>query len=347
MSREARKVLRHLLDSAQTNGLLTGAVGACGIGDVRTFSYFVGSDGSGAFVNESSLFDLASLTKVAATVPTLLRLVGQNLVRPADRLGDFVVGLPRETSAISLDQLMSHTSGLPAIPVVTNVETAEELLRRIKTKDAGTIVRYSDVGFIALGVVIEKISRAPLEQAFVQHVVGPLGLRQVCFGTSRSSKTVPTGLRSGPDSQPTHDPAARKLGGLAGHAGMFASLSDVEKIMFGWLKGGWITEMLRERAFTRRSGGAVGGVRGWGWSLRGDDYHCVRDDWPPTTVTHTGYTGTSVAADAASGIWAVLLSNGLPNGSDASGIVRLRRDFNTEALRHVLAVGATKGKREG
>lgn len=334
-------------------GRCRGAALAWGRGETAFGTVLAGAGGGGP-VTAATRWDLASLTKVLATVPALLRLVAARELTLDARLGDLLPELAAAPAAgATVEQLLAHVSGLPAeaappthaapAPAASAhddspPDSALALVAAAPCERPAT-VRYSDVGFLALGAIVERLDGRPLAQALAAATVAPLGLRDTSFGSAPASRTVPTGapLAGGPPRQRTHDPVARRLGGTGGHAGMFGSLRDVVALVQAWLADdAWIAPALRERAWRCHSGARPGGRRGLGWCLPGDDFHCARRGWAPSAVSHTGFTGTSVVLDPPTGAWCVLLTDLLPVGGDASAIVRLRLDVH-ELVGGVLA----------
>ena len=271
------------------------AAAAVGQGPDVTLEAFAGGAGP------HTRWDLASLTKVLATVPAVLRLE----IALGDRLDAHVPELRGAAAgAASVEQLLAHTAGLPA------AVGAGEIAQTAAVSAPGTEVRYSDAGYVALGLLVQAAADEPLAAAFERHVSAPLALRETAFGG------------------PVHDPTARRLGGLAGHAGMFASLIDVSALARAWLEDdAWIPAERRDAALQPHTDPLPGGRRGLGWCLHPDEFHCAPGGW----VSHTGYTGTSIALDPATRRWAVLLTDLLPDGDDATRIVALRRQFHALA----------------
>ena len=107
-----------------------------------------------------------------------------------------------------------------------------------------------------------------------------------------------------------HDENARLMGGVAGHAGLFASAADLARFAAWWVSAddAVVPAALRRAAASCQTEG-LGGRRGYGWTCPGDAFDILGGRWPPTAVSHTGFTGTSLAFDSPSGVWAVLLTN--------------------------------------
>lgn len=315
-------------------GRCRGAALAWGRDELVFGRVLLGAGADGRTITAATRWDLASLTKVLATVPAVLRLVAGGELSLSAPLGEL---LPELTGApvagATVEQLLAHVSGLPAeaaLPPGVAPVSALELVAAA-TPQAPAVVRYSDVGYLALGAVVERLAGRPLDVALTAAVCTPLGLRESGFGGAPAELAAPTGAPRSADGRRslTHDPTARRIGGVGGHAGMFASLHDVVALVRGWLLDDhWIAPALRARAWRCASGDRPGGRRGLGWCLAGDAFHCARAGWPPSAVSHTGFTGTSVLLDPPSGAWCALLTDLLPVAGDASAIVRLRLDVH-------------------
>ena len=126
-----------------------------------------------------------------------------------------------------------------------------------------------------------------------------------------------------------HDENARLMGGTAGHAGLFSTVADLARFAGWWVSDadGPVTARLRRAAGACLTAG-LGGRRGLGWTCTGDRHDILGGHWPASAVSHTGFTGTSLALDAPSGNWAVLLSNAVHSGRDNTASQALRRDVH-------------------
>ncbi len=344
MSECSSALVAALLAAAVADNTCTGAAAAFGRYDeVRMMA--VSGTTSGPHdgpVTERTLWDLASLTKVLVTVPAVLRLTQRAGLPLQTPLADILPSLAnRPVAAATLAELLSHTSGLPADapPIHANVLKLVESCQ----VSARRQVLYSDVGYLALGEVIRVLHGGSLAAALRTETVEPLGLPgpTVWFGSVAHGMGAATEHDAPGGTQLVHDPTARRLGGLGGHAGMFASLPSVLGIVGGWLRqGNWLPTRSRTAALTSQTEQFGGGRRGWGWCLPGDDFHCAGAEWGPEAVSHTGFTGTSVVMEPNSGHWAVLLTNAIPQAAGVAPIVRLRRGFNALAAGH-LRLGST------
>jgi CubicO group peptidase (beta-lactamase class C family) len=311
-------------------GSVPGAVFAAGVGAQVDDVVVVGDaqhlGGPVRPMRRDTLFDLASLTKVVATTPSILLLAGAGRLSLEDLVcaysPDFV-GDGREQ--VTIRQLLSHTSGLPREvrfwQTMSDPALARQALHRMPLESApGSRVEYSDVGFMLLGEVVEAVSGATLDATVSELVTCPLDMGSTCFNPGkpywrRAAATEP-GLDGVPIVGVVHDENARFFGGVMGHAGLFSTVDDLVRYVGAWLDGGpeasalydWRVEACRDQT------AGLNGRRGLGWVLRGDPMDFLTDSWPLTSVSHTGFTGTSIAFDPESKYWAVLLTNAVHFG---------------------------------
>ncbi len=276
-----------------------------------------------------TIFDLASLTKPVVTTTAILQLVEQERLQ----LDAPVARYWREfgangKSAITLRQLLTHTSGLPAgLPLNKSWRgrnAAYELILHLKPQIApGTGLIYSDVNFIVLGELVRRVSGQSLDLYAKAHVFRPLGMKDSRFFTqppqtdsSLANRLAPTGFLQGYLRLGTvHDPLAWRMGGVAGHAGFFGTAADLSRFAQSLLHGGSPvlgaasmalieTPQVSPLVATSRNS-----LRTLGW--RADPPLAAnRDQLPPVgAIGHNGYTGTSLWIDPVSKTWVVILSN--------------------------------------
>jgi CubicO group peptidase (beta-lactamase class C family) len=299
-----------------------------------------------ASMTADTVFDLASLTKVVATTTLTLSLLGGELGSPAARY------LPSVVAPVTLRQLITHTSGLPAsVTFYEWCRDREQLLAELYAtpleRPPGKSVVYSDLGFMLLGEIVAVVAGEPLDRVFADLVAGPLGMHDAGYnprgGTPPAGPPAPAaGLADLArfaatevyDGVPwigfVHDENARVLGGVAGHAGLFATVADLARFAQWWVSEsdyGPVPAALRTTATTCQTG-FLDGRRGFGWTCPGDRYDILAGHWPRTSVSHTGFTGTSLALDPVSGRWVVLLTNGVHSGRDATAVKALRRSVH-------------------
>jgi CubicO group peptidase (beta-lactamase class C family) len=279
-------------------------------------------------------YDLASLTKVVATTTAVMLLVEDGLLEldaPVSRyLSEFTGGSKGD---VTIRHLLAHNSGLPA-GVGLPAGSADASLRRIigtplRTRPGERVV-YSDVGPIVLYAAAERVAGEPLDQLLQRRVFQPLGMRNTGFnpaGPCRScAPTAPTIHGR------VHDPLARRLGGIAGNAGLFATASDIGRFAAMMANGGELegVRVLQEetiREFTTRQRNT--GTRALGWDTPSPRGTGAGGRQTSTgSFGHTGFTGTSLWIDPDRGTWAVLLTNRTYTPRTPNRMQALRRTVN-------------------
>lgn len=316
-----------ILEAGVHDGLWPGAVAAVGSGDRTDGTWVLGSADTltGRAMTVDTVFDLASLTKVMATLPMILALVSRGSVTLDAKLREFVPGVD---DRITVAHALTHTSGLPAHVRFTATTTAELIEAAAAVPVAvepGSRVTYSDLGFVLLGGVVRAITGDDLDVAAEREVFGPLGLScRFRPPASWRERTAATEIYDGVATLGVvHDENAQTAGGVAGHAGLFGTLADVVASLRPW----FTPDSLRTEALRDRTAG-LGGHRGLGWTCRGDGYDILSSGWGPRAVSHTGFTGTSIALDPATGRWAVLLTNQVHLGRGRREVFAARRRWH-------------------
>ena len=297
-----------------------------------------------------TIFDLASLTKVVATTTAVMQLVEDGRLRLADRVSAYLTGFERYgKDRITIRELLTHTSGLrPDLELTVPFEGADEAIRRaieeVPVAAPGERFIYSDINFFLLGRIVERVSGERLDAYANAHVFVPLGMSDTRFLPPRAlvSRIAPTescdrlawpcGQAGAPMLRGVvHDPTARRMGGVAGHAGLFSTADDLSVFVRMLLDGGtWhaarILSPLSVAAMTRRATpGTVPARRGLGWDIDSSFSSNRGELFPIGSFGHTGFTGTSMWADPLTGAWVVFLSNRVhPDGHGDVGGLRAR-----------------------
>lgn len=321
-------------------GVYPGAVVVVGRHDTilhaRGYGHFTWSASSQVPNPDSSLFDLASLTKVVATTPAVMKLLEtgelelDRLVR--DYLADFV-GAGKE--AVAVRHLLSHTSGLRAwLDLSQETSDATAARRRVMEEPLlwphGSRVEYSDLNAMLLGWIVEAISGVPLDRFVEDNVLRSLGMRDTRFKPARSlwRRIVPNGLWQGTAVAGTvHDQNAARLGGVAGHAGLFSTGADLARYARVWLNAGRnaaCTQVFRSGTvalFTRRAAEN----RTLGWELRDTTTAgSAGIRLSPSAFGHTGFTGTSIWIDPVQDLFVIILTNRVYAPRVGRSITRIR-----------------------
>jgi CubicO group peptidase (beta-lactamase class C family) len=280
-------------------------------------------------LDEATVFDAASLTKpvVTATLVQLLREQGRlDLEAPLQRYLPGCGG--DDKAAITLRQLLTHSSGLPAsLPGNGAGDWAGPLdAQRIACSlplaaAPGTLFRYSDVNFILLGRILEQVSGKPLDRMAHDALFGPLGmkdsgylpLRRMDAGRIAPTERLKDGTLLRGD---VHDPTARKMGGVAGHAGLFTTTADLARFARMLLSGGLAEDgrrLLSAQSValltTAQSPPALAEKRSLGWDMASPFSRPRGSLYPATSFGHTGFTGCAFWLDPGSRSFFVLLSN--------------------------------------
>ncbi|MCI0744411.1 MAG: DUF1343 domain-containing protein [Verrucomicrobia subdivision 3 bacterium] len=274
-------------------------------------------------MTEDTIFDAASLSKVVATAPALMLLVERGKVDVDAPVNRYVTNLHPDAAEITVKQLLTHTSGLrpgiPGTPAWKGYEHGIELACQEKpTHPPGTIFRYSDINFILLGEIVRCASGRPLNEFVRDELYRPLGMRDTGFlpPTNRLARIAPTeqseqGMLRGV----VHDPTARKMGGVAGHAGLFTTAADLARfarmmLNLGELEGVRIFQPATVKLMTSvQSPDTVEARRGLGWDIDTGYSRPRGRVFPVGSYGHTGWTGTCLWIDPFSKAFWLFLSN--------------------------------------
>jgi uncharacterized protein YbbC (DUF1343 family) len=272
-----------------------------------------------------TIFDCASLTKVIATTSSLMKLFEEGRFRPNDKVTDYIPEFQGGKSEITLRNLFTHFSGLaPDVllkPEWNGNETGLRLAYTTKpTGPPGVRHVYSDINFILLGELVHRLSGQPLNEYARQHVFLPLGMKETTFLPPASwiPRIAPT-ERPDKSSPPlrgvVHDPTARFMGGVAGHAGLFSTADDLARfaqmmIDGGELDGVRVFNPLTVAKFTEPQTPPDQPIlRGLGWDID-SPYSSNRGElFPIGSFGHTGFTGTSIWIDPSTRSYVILLAN--------------------------------------
>lgn len=268
----------------------------------------------------ATLYDLASLTKVLATTTVVMLLFEDGRIELDAPVHAYLPDWFGEGKAeVTVRHLLTHTSGLPAGSNIGAPEPAAVLRRALEVpliRSAGERMEYSDIGFIVLWAAAEAAAGEPLYPLLDRRAYGPLGMLSTTFLPGSGCFCAPTERnRDGTEIRGSvHDPNARRLGGIAGHAGLFATAHDVgvfaamlaQEGEYGGVRVFWPETV---RYFTTRQPGA--GTRALGWdTAEGQGRNgAAGERISPRAYGHTGFTGTSLWIDPDRGTWTVLLSN--------------------------------------
>jgi len=335
-----------MLDNAIRRGLISGGVVAIGNRNGILYSTASGNlfqtPGSPA-LTDRTLFDVASLTKVIATTPAVMKLLENGRIHLLDSITRWFPELEgSDQEEITVLNLLTHTSGIEDMEFPT-----EDALNKVLIKIAGqschppgSRFRYADINFILLGEMVQRVSGIPLDQFCSKYVYAPIGMINTLFKpqheqgcliapTAGFDKTLSSGV--------VQDFNARKLGGVAGHAGLFSNATDLAEFAAMILNHGYYNEsrVLSERTVAQMtapyfySNGRV--VRGLGWDINSPFSSPRGIHFSPMSFGHTGYSGSSVWIDPEQDLFVIMLTIRL-DYRDVRQFNRLRSDISTLAV---------------
>jgi len=281
-----------------------------------------------------TVFDLASLTKVVATTTSVMILIEEGKIRLNDRVSVYVPGFERYGKAdITIRHLMTHMSGLrPDVDLAetwSGSETAVALaVEEVPTSVPGERFVYSDINYFLLGDIVRRVSGMPLDRFAHVRIFEPLGMNDTMFlppsalrrRIAPTERCTPLGWPcQGPDMSmlrgTVHDPTARRMGGVAGHAGLFSTAADMAVFSRMLLDGGVyrgvriLSPLAVVKMTTQATAAGERQVRGLGWDLDSSFSSNRGELLPLGSFGHTGFTGTSLWLDPATGMFVVFLSN--------------------------------------
>jgi CubicO group peptidase (beta-lactamase class C family) len=339
-------------------GLYPGAVVVIGRRDsilyARGYGHFTWNPASRVPDPDSTLWDIASITKVVATAASAMRLVDQgklDLDAPVRRyLPRFAGGLKNQ---VTVRMLLDHTSGLKSyVPIykkagrsrtrMVNLLYAQPLLR-----PPGDSAEYSDLNSMLLGLLIESVSGTTLDRFADAEVFDPLGMTETRFRPPARLKRriAPAGIwRGQPVPGDVNDQNAAAFGGVAGHAGVFSTARDLARFAQVWLRGGmgpqgsWVRPATLRQFLTK---GPRSGTRLLGWDspeLNGEEPSIYGTLITQSAYGHTGFTGTELWIDPSHDLFLVFLTNRAfdPKARDSvKGLKVVRTELSDAAIRLV------------
>lgn len=301
-----------------------------------------------------TIFDVASLTKVVATATSIMVLIERGDLRLNDTVGKYIPEIEdKDAKSVTIQQLLTHTSGYrPDFDLGEKWSGREGMLEALKVEKLraapGTRFVYSDIGFLVLGEIVWRVSGASLSQFATQVVFDPLKMGNSDFVRKMRVETGPPGINVMPTDPyvlriaPTenikgqrsylggifegtdgdkilrgevHDPTAFRMGGVAGHAGLFSTADDLAAYCQMILNGGIYNgqRVMGSNTIARMTTPFViaedGATRGLGWDINTSFSGNRGDFFPLGSFGHTGFTGTSIWIDRVSQTFVVFLSN--------------------------------------
>ena len=329
--------LEPLVQQAISEKKLPGAVVLIGRGERTIYQKAIGHRSmvpAQEAMTLDTIFDLASLTKVVATTTSVMMLVEEGKVRLNDRVSTFIPGFERYGKAdITIRHLLTHVSGLrPDVDLGdtwNGSETAIAIaIEEVPSGPAGDRFVYSDINYFLLGDIVRRVSGQTLDRFAHDRIFKPLEMKDTMFlpASDLVKRVAPTQTCTplgwpceGPGMAMlrgvVHDPTARRMGGVAGHAGLFGTAADLAIFCRMLLDGGVykgariLSPLTVAKMTTASTSSGERNVRGLGWDID-SGYSSNRGELLPIgSFGHTGFTGTSLWIDPATRMFVVFLSN--------------------------------------
>lgn len=300
-------------------------------------------------VDERTLFDLASLTKVVATTTAAMILEEEGRLDLDRPVAFYLPAFSDSAKAgITVRMLLTHTGGLEAFAPLFQThrgrwEYLESINQRPLQYEPGTATAYSDWDMILLQLVIEHITGQPLDVFVVERIFRPLGMHDTMFTppsslVPRTAASEIDGSRGGLLHGVVHDPNAWAMGGVAGHAGLFSTAADLSIFAQMMLNGGWYGDvrLLRPETIARWTARQnAGSSRALGWDTP-SGRSSSGQHFSPRAFGHTGFTGTSMWLDPERGLFVILLTSRVNPTANNDKHVPLRRSVADAVQQAVL-----------
>ena len=339
-------------------GLYPGAVVVIGRRDsilyTRGYGHYTWNPASRVPDPDSTIWDIASITKVVATASSAMRLVDRgrlDLDAPVRRyLPRFAGGLKNR---VTVRMLLDHTSGLKSyVPIYrkagrSRTRMIDLLYAQPLVRSPGDSAEYSDLNAMLLGLLVESVSGARLDRFAKAEVFDPLGMTETRFRPPARLKRriAPSGIwRGNPVPGDVNDQNAAAFGGVAGHAGVFSTGMDLARFAQVWLREGqgsvgpWVSPATIRQFLTR---GPRSGTRLLGWDspeLQGEEPSIYGTLITHSAYGHTGFTGTELWIDPSHDLFLVFLTNRAfdPKTRDSvKGLKLVRTELSDAAIRLV------------
>lgn len=329
---DADRTVREVLSRAREAGQFSAAAWAAGSSDGISFRGELGTPDRDAErpIGPEALFDLASVTKPLVGIAAL-RLIDRGELSLDTRVGDVLLTWPDTPLArADLRSLLTHTSGAPGpTPLYRDHPdrlSLIEALTYLPFTEPGRW-RYSSMGFVALGLVVEEASGLRLDELVEREVTQPLGLSDVQYGPVAAGRAVATEdcpWRGHLVRGSVHDENAVVLDSAAGHAGLFGTANDLGSLAAALLRG----DLLSPEMGRAMRGCVDGRPLGW-WPREQCTY--LGEAFSDQAFGHTGFTGTSVVLDPPADRWYCLLTNRVHPTREPRGFEEVRAEVHTVA----------------
>lgn len=335
-----------MLENAIRRGLISGGVVAVGNHTGQLYGTAQGRlypDTNAPLLSDRTLFDTASLTKVLATAPAIMKLLEQgkiSLLDPLTRWFPEFEGSNRDE--ITILNLLTHTSGMNDVQIATN-DPLGSLIEKAIIQNSGSLpgnrFRYADINFILLGELVKRVTGVPLNRFSTENIYAPIGMTETSFlpqanynviaPTAGYDRTLTAGV--------VQDSTARRFGGVAGHAGVFSTARDLNRYATMILNRGKYNgvQVFTDRVITQMtspyfySSGKV--IRGLGWDINSPFSSPRGNYFSDMSFGHTGYSGSSIWIDPDQDLYVILLTVRL-DYANVRQFNQLRSDISSLAV---------------
>jgi len=302
-----------------------------------------------------TIFDMASLTKCVATTSAMMQLMQEGRVRLNAPVAEYLPEFAQNGKGdITIRELMTHYSGLAPdldlkIPWEGRATAYQMVMQSKPVNPPGTKFVYSDINFETLGFVVEKLTGMTLDEYTRKHVFEPLGMKETRFlpPAEWKARIAPTQYDEHEQMLRgvVHDPTARRMGGIAGHAGLFSTADDMSIFAEELLHGTKLwSRAIVEKMTTPQTPAVREHLRGLGWDIDSSFSTNRGELLPVGSFGHTGFTGTSLWVDPTTNTYVILLTNRVhPRGGNGA-IVDLRARLAT-AVASVLNLSPSENEK--
>ncbi|MBO4733524.1 MAG: beta-lactamase family protein [Clostridia bacterium] len=293
-------------------------------------------------INQNTLFDMASVTKIIATTTLALIALDRGMISLEDKVNKYMVG-PADKDAMTIKHLLTHTMGI-GYKLLTedgvNYDNVASYILNIPSDiPIGQDVRYSCPGFILLGKLLEQVYGERLDVVFEEEVSKPLGMASTMFLPDKNHDFVNSNVEE-EEKGLVNDYNCRHLGGVAGNAGVFSNITDMTIFAKFLLSYGQplISEQMFKQAI-RNYTPKMNESRGLGYLYVDEGYSQTGELFPKGSIGHCGHTGQSVFVDFESGLYVIILSDATiatvkKYGQEHYGeVMQLREDIHNAILK--------------
>ncbi len=303
--------------------------------------------GTAKKITGTTLFDIGSLTKVVATTSILATAVQRGEIQLSTSLSHWLPELkPTSLGVVSILHLLSHSSGLKGWTPI-ELYKSRDLLSWFRVRadtlmihKPGERLVYSDLGFLLLGLVIER-ALGPLKKLFETRVAHPLNMKRTIWGRVGASKAAATeycSLRGRLVQGEVFDENSHALGGICAHAGLFSTASDLAQFCREWIKAligksSWLSADIATQFITRAKL-VEGSTWALGWDTKSKLYSSAGERFSESSFGHLGYTGCSIWIDYRFNRFAIFLTNRIHPSRFDERIKKLRPRVHNEIVEY-------------